>query len=126
MEWYLNVIRDNYANFNGRASRKQYWMFTLFNLIFAIAALIIDNIIGTTFNFGVVTLPYGWLYLIYGLGVFIPTFAVFIRRLHDVGKSGWWIFLGIIPIIGGIWLLILACTAGEPGDNNYGPSPDVV
>jgi uncharacterized membrane protein YhaH (DUF805 family) len=94
MEWYLKVVRDNYANFAGRARRKEYWMFVLFNMIFAIVAMIIDNILGTTFNIGdLYSLPYGWLYLLYVLGIIIPSLAVLVRRLHDVGKSGWWFFI---------------------------------
>jgi uncharacterized membrane protein YhaH (DUF805 family) len=127
MEWYLKVVRDNYANFAGRARRKEYWMFVLFNMIFAIVAMIIDNILGTTFNIGdLYSLPYGWLYLLYVLGIIIPSLAVLVRRLHDVGKSGWWFFIVLIPLIGAIWILILVCTDGNPGENIYGPSPKAV
>ena len=127
MEWYLKVVRDNYANFAGRAKRKEYWMFMLFNMIFAIVAMIIDNILGTTFNIGdLYSLPYGWLYLLYVLGIIIPSLAVLVRRLHDVGKSGWWFFIVLIPLIGAIWILILVCTDGNPGENIYGPSPKAV
>jgi uncharacterized membrane protein YhaH (DUF805 family) len=61
--------------------------------------------------------------LIYALAMIIPGIAVSIRRLHDLGKSGWWLFIALIPIIGGIWLLVLFCTDGTPGVNDYGPSP---
>ena len=124
MQWYLKVVKDNYANFAGRARRKEYWMFVLFNIIFAIVAMIIDNIAGTTFDLMPgYHLPYGWIYLLYALAVILPSLAVCVRRLHDVGKSGWWIFIGLIPLVGAIWLLVLACTEGNPGDNVYGPSP---
>jgi len=130
MQWYLKVVRDNYANFAGRARRKEYWMFALFNVIFAITAMIVDNILGTTYKFGEgyaqMSLPYGWIYMIYLLAMIIPSLAVFVRRLHDVDKSGWWFFLVFLPIIGAIWLFVLACTDGTPGDNDYGPSPKVV
>ena len=112
MEWYLKVVRDNYANFNGRASRQEYWMFFLFNIIFAFVAGFVDGFLGL-----------GFLELIYVLAVFIPGLAVGVRRLHDVNKSGWWLFISLIPIIGAIWLLILLCTDSNPGENNYGPSP---
>ncbi|MGO9482899.1 MAG: DUF805 domain-containing protein [Candidatus Kryptoniota bacterium] len=129
MQWYLTVVRDNYGNFAGRAQRKEYWMFLLFNLIFGIVALIIDNILGTTFKFGegyyAASLPYGWIYLLYNLAVFIPALAVGVRRLHDVGKSGWWLFIVLIPFIGAIWLLVIVCTDGDPGENIYGASPKV-
>ena len=123
MEWYLKVVRDNYANFSGRARRKEYWMFALFNIIFLIVAIIIDNILGTTFGEGSF---YGCIYLLYSLALIIPSLAVFVRRLHDVGKSGWWFFILLIPLIGAIWILILVCTDGDSGENIYGQSPKVV
>ena len=129
MQWYLTVVRDNYANFTGRASRKEYWMFVLFNVILDVIAIILDNMLGTTFKLGegyyATSLPYGWIYLLYSLGVFIPGLAVFVRRLHDTGKSGWMLLLLFIPIVGAIWLLVDVCTDGNPGDNIYGPSPKV-
>jgi uncharacterized membrane protein YhaH (DUF805 family) len=122
MNWYLAVMKK-YAEFGGRARRKEYWMFALFNLIFLIVAIILDNVFGTTFKGGEIELPYGWLYTLYILAILIPSLAVTIRRLHDVGKSGWMIFIGLIPIVGGIWLLVLYCTAGDQGENKYGPDP---
>ncbi|HAL57302.1 MAG TPA: DUF805 domain-containing protein [Bacteroidetes bacterium] len=113
MEWYLRVVKDNYANFKGRARRKEYWMFVLFNILFATVALIIDFVLGT----------YLLVYGLYLLAVIIPGIAVTVRRLHDVGKSGWWYFIALIPFIGAIWLLVLLCTDGNPGENNYGSSP---
>ena len=112
MEWYLKVVRDNYANFNGRASRQEYWMFILFNFIFTIVVGFIDGF-----------LSLGFLSLLYVLAILIPGLAVLVRRLHDVNKSGWWFFIIFIPIIGTIWMLILLCTDGNPGENSYGPSP---
>ncbi|ODS29627.1 MAG: Inner membrane protein YhaH [Candidatus Scalindua rubra] len=127
MEWYLKVVRDNYANFNGRAQRKEYWMFILFNMIFAIVAMVADNILGTDFTVGegyyAVSMGYGWIYLLYTLAMIIPALSVFVRRMHDIGKSGWWFFIALIPIIGAIWLLVLTCTDSNPGDNKYGSSP---
>ena len=111
MKWYLKVVRDNYANFNGRASRQEYWMFFLFNIIFAFVAGFVDAFLGL-----------GFLYLLYVLAVFIPGLAVGVRRLHDVNKSGWWFLISLIPIIGVIWVIILFCTDSKQGENNYGPS----
>lgn len=122
MNWYLKVLR-NYAVFNGRSRRKEYWMFLLFQLIFAAIAGIIDNILGTTFKIGEQNLPYGYLYLIYSLAVFLPGLAVSVRRLHDVGKSGWFLLIALIPIIGAIWLLVLFITDSNPGENEYGSNP---
>lgn len=118
MNWYLKVLK-NYAVFSGRARRKEYWMFTLFNIIFLIVALILDNILGTAIE----DVGYGLFYFLYALAVLIPYLAVSVRRLHDVGKSGWMILISLIPIIGGIWLLVLMVTDSNPGENQYGPNP---
>ena len=120
MDWYLAVLK-NYATFSGRARRKEYWMFALFNFLFAIAAMVVDNILGISFVTG-----YGPVYLLYVLAMLIPGLAVAVRRLHDVGKSGWFMFIALIPIIGGIWLLILMCTEGVAGANQYGENPKEV
>ena len=127
MEWYLKVVRDNYANFNGRASRQEYWMFTLFMIIFGIVAMVADNILGTVFTIGEgsysVSMVYGWIYMIYNLALVLPALAVVVRRLHDTGKSGWFYFIILIPLVGSIWILILFCTDSNPGEDTYGPSP---
>jgi len=119
MEWYLKVVRDNYANFSGRARRKEYWMFLLFNMIFAFAAVVLDNVLGLNFMY----IGYGWIYMIYSLAVIIPAWAVSFRRLHDVGKSGWFCLICFIPLIGAIWFIVLMCTDGDKAENTYGPSP---
>jgi len=118
MNWYLKCIKQ-YADFSGRARRKEYWMFTLFNIIFAIVAMIIDNVVGTASP----ELGYGVFYGLYALAVFIPGLAVAVRRLHDVGKSGWMILIALIPLIGAIWLLVLMVTDSNPGENQYGQNP---
>ncbi len=112
MNWYLDVLKK-YAVFSGRARRTEYWMFVLFNLIFTIVAIVLDFIIGT----------YVLFYVVYVLAVFIPGLAVSVRRLHDVGKSGWMFLIVLIPIIGGIWLLVLMVTNGDLGENQYGTNP---
>src|SRR3954468_13645450 len=112
MKWYLQALR-NYANFNGRARRTEYWMFALFNFIFSIAAFVLDLMLGTMVL----------LMALYSLFVLIPGLAVAVRRLHDTGKSGWMILVSLIPIIGGIWLLVLMLTDSMPGDNEYGSNP---
>ena len=118
MNWYLKVLK-NYAGFSGRARRKEYWMFVLFNIIFAIIAAILDNVLGLAME-GV---GYGVLYMLYALATLIPGLAVCVRRLHDVGKSGWFILISLIPFIGAIWLLVVLCGDSNPGDNQYGPNP---
>jgi uncharacterized membrane protein YhaH (DUF805 family) len=118
-QWYKKVVFENYANFNGRARRSEYWYFVLFNMIFAIMAVILDNLLGLNFA----PIPYGWLYLIYALALFLPGLSVAVRRLHDLNKSGWFMFIVLIPIIGSIWLLVLFCTEGTSGPNSYGEDP---
>lgn len=111
MNWYLHVLR-NYANFNGRARRKEYWMFTLFNFIVGLVLSILDMaIFGTNILAG-----------LYSLFILIPSIAVTIRRLHDTDRSGWWILLAFVPLIGGIVLLVFMCLSSTP-DNRFGPNP---
>ncbi|WP_420572336.1 DUF805 domain-containing protein [Kordia sp.] len=121
MEWYLKVVRDNYANFEGRARRQEYWMFILFNFLIIIGLLVLTGILGALSE-SLAALG-GIVYVIYALGVLIPNLAVAVRRLHDTGKSGWMILVSFIPLIGGIWFLILMCTEGQVGPNQYGPDP---
>jgi uncharacterized membrane protein YhaH (DUF805 family) len=118
VSWYLEVLKK-YAVFSGRARRAEYWYFVLFNIIVAVVLSLIDTLLGT-FNFmqGV-----GLLSGLYALAVLIPTLAVTVRRLHDIDRSGWWIFINLIPLIGFIVLLVFAVTDGTPGSNRYGPNP---
>ena len=118
MNWYLKAL-NQYAVFNGRARRKEYWMFVLFNFIFGLSAIVLDNLFGTAIR----GLGYGPVYILYVLAVFVPGLAVSVRRLHDVGKSGWMILISLIPLIGSIWLLLLLATDSDTGENEYGPSP---
>ncbi len=111
MNWYLKVLQ-NYATFSGRARRKEYWMFILFNFIISIVFTFIDMQVGTyDMRSG-----YGLISTIYSLVVLVPSIAVAVRRMHDVGKSGWFI---LIPI----YNFILAVTDGDKGANEYGPDP---
>ena len=112
MNWYLKVLRQ-YADFNGRARRTEYWMFVLFNFIFSVIANLLDYLFGTIYVFSG----------IYALAVFIPSLAVTVRRLHDINKSGWMILVAFIPVIGAIWLFILLVMEGTPGENQYGSNP---
>lgn len=117
MDWYLGVLRK-YAVFDGRARRKEFWMFVLFNVAISIALSIIDNILGLTFDSGS-----GVLGSIYSLAVLIPSIAVGVRRLHDTGRSGWWILIGLIPLVGWIILVYFYILDGVRGSNQYGPDP---
>ena len=128
MKYYIHVLK-NYATFTGRARRSEYWYFVLFNFLFTIAASILDNILGTTikrewdYHGMPLTFSNGYIQILYSLFVLVPNLAVSVRRLHDVGKSGWFIFLALIPIIGWIWIIVLLCTDSMPGENEYGPNP---
>ena len=115
MEWYLHALKQ-YATFTGRASRKEYWYFVLFNILAAMALFIVGEVIATGLG--------GSLYTLYLLGTFLPSFAVSVRRLHDIGKSGWWLLVSLIPLVGTVVLLVLLATASAPGANTYGPKPD--
>ncbi|CAM5274526.1 aminopeptidase [Streptomyces tanashiensis] len=111
MNWYLDVLKK-YAVFNGRARRKEFWMFFLFNFIFLTVLSIVDQAVGTQL-----------LSTIYALGVFLPYLGVAIRRLHDTGRSGWWILIGLVPLVGFIILIVFFASEGEQQQNAHGPNP---
>ena len=144
MYWYKKVVFENYANFNGRARRSEYWYFTLFNIIFTSILKILDSLLFDDIEI---------IGSIYGLAIFIPGLAVSVRRFHDIGKSGWqlliayamiilfaglaivgslaysfnssilqFICFGVILVVG-IWLLVMFCTEGDSFTNKYGPDP---
>ncbi|HZX07636.1 DUF805 domain-containing protein [Kribbella sp.] len=118
MQWYIDVLKK-YLVFDGRARRKEYWMFVLFSAIASIILSIIDRVLGTTYNNG----TSGILQTIYGLAVLLPTIGVAIRRMHDTNRSGWWILINLIPCIGWIWFIVLAAQEGTAGQNQYGQDP---
>ncbi|MGG4219336.1 DUF805 domain-containing protein [Paenibacillus jamilae] len=112
MQWYLNGLK-NYVGFQGRARRTEYWMFVLFSVIATVVIGIIDGLFGLT-----PILTY-----IYSLAVLLPSLAVMARRLHDTGKSGWWILIALVPLVGSIILIVFFCLDSQPGDNKYGKNP---
>ena len=119
MEWYLKVLRQ-YADFEGRARRQEYWMFVLFNLIIIVVlAFVLGFIEGMVNSDGIIMIPL----FIYYIGILLPSIAVAVRRLHDQNKSGWYYLVSLIPFVGGIWLLVLLATEGDAGPNQYGPDP---
>ena len=120
MNWFFVVVRK-YAVFSGRARRKEFWYFTLFYIIFSLVLGIIDQLFGLISMIG--QTPVGTLGLVYGLVLFLPSLAVWVRRLHDTGKRGWWLLIGLIPVIGLIVLLIFAVQDSDHGDNRFGPNP---
>ncbi len=140
--YFLDTIKQRYAQFSGRASRSEFWYFALFSLIVSILLGILDSVLGTGYTYEMdtmsmatetaeaasvtVTQTIGYMQTLYGLIILIPTIAVSIRRLHDIGKSGWWLLIGIIPVINFIGIFVLLffyVTDSQPGDNAYGENP---
>lgn len=106
----IKLYFSNYVNFSGRSRRSEYWYVVLFNVVVMLILSVLPKslaFIGT----------------IWSLGTLLPSIALFIRRLHDIGKSGWWILLNLIPVVGSIWLLVLAASDSQPGANAWGTSP---
>lgn len=122
MDWFTLALKK-FAVFNGRSRRREYWMFFLFCVIVIFFATILDNAFGITFNVAEENSGFGPIYLFSSLVLFIPTLAVSVRRLHDIDKSGWFVFVIIIPLIGAIWFLVMMITEGTKGTNQYGPDP---
>ncbi len=118
MNWYLMVLKK-YAEFSGRSRRKEYWMFALFNCLFCLPLYIL----GLVFHEETIGMIFLGLYVIYVLAILIPGLAVTVRRLHDTGRSGWMILLGLIPIVGGIIVFVFTVLDSDPGPNEYGPNP---
>ena len=121
MNWYVDALKK-YAVFSGRARRKEYWFFVLFNVMISIVLALIDGMTGTFDPEAGI----GLLGMIYGLAVIIPSIAVLVRRLHDTDRSGWWILIAFIPLIGTIVLIVFMALDGNPDDNDYGENPKFV
>ncbi|MEZ4863433.1 MAG: DUF805 domain-containing protein [Caldilineaceae bacterium] len=118
MNWYFAVLQK-YFDFNGRARRKEYWFFVLFNIAFSVALGMADNILGTTGAQAGTGLLSG----IYALAMVMPGLALSARRLHDIGRSGWWMLINLVPVVGIFVFLYFMVKEGDAGSNQYGPSP---
>ena len=134
MKWFIKVLKQ-YADFSGRARRKEFWMFALFFMIFAYGTIVLDMKLGTTFKptseyyFGHFRGNYvggGAISFIYCMALIVPYVAVGVRRLHDIGKSGWYYFAALVPVIGWIILLVWFCKDGQVGENEYGLNPKAI
>jgi uncharacterized membrane protein YhaH (DUF805 family) len=110
-------LTQKYAGFSGRARRSEYWWFFLFNLLVGVVASVIDSILGTRYGSGT-----GLVQTLVQLALLIPGIAVGVRRLHDTGRSGWWLLIGLVPIVGWV-ILIIFFAQDSQGENQYGPSP---
>ena len=109
---YVAVLKQ-YAVFSGRSGRQEYWMFVLINIVVTIVINIVEGIAGSPGVIGV----------LYACAVLLPSLGVGIRRLHDTGRSAWWLLIMLIPILGAIALIVFLATGSEPGENRYGPEP---
>ena len=111
MNWYLEVLKK-YVEFTGRARRTEFWMFALINLIVSLVlAFLLGRVLG------------GVIPALYSLAVFLPSLGVAVRRLHDTGRTGWWLLIGLVPVIGFIVLLVFMVLDSDAGENQYGASP---
>ena len=113
-KYFLDVLKLQYADFKGRASRRQFWMFVLYNVIAAVIVGIIGGIVGLN----------AILSGLYSLALLIPSLAIYVRRLQDIDKEWYWILISLIPLVGSIWLIVLYCQPGTPSDNRFGKVPD--
>lgn len=118
MQWYIGAFKK-YVDFSGRARRKEFWYFILFNMIVTLVLAFIDaSMFGSNQH-----ATFGMLSMIYGVVALLPGLGVSVRRLHDTDHSGWWLLVGLLPLIGGIVLLVFSLMDSNPEDNAYGMSP---
>ena len=106
MEWYVGPLRK-YAEFSGRASRKEFWLFALGNIVIVLVLLLFVPPLA----------------MLYWLGTLVPYWAVWVRRLHDTNRDGYWILFSMIPLVGVIGMTVIMCSKGTDGRNDYGPDP---
>lgn len=111
--YFVTILKTRYAQFDGRARRSEFWYFALFSAIISIVLSVISNMI-----FGSMLLPN-----LYNLAILVPSLALAVRRLHDIGKSGWFVLLLFVPLIGWAILLYFYAKDSAPGSNQYGPCP---
>ncbi len=121
MSWFLKGLKQ-YADFSGRARRQEYWMYMLFYSIFGIILYGVTVIGMAMQSEGIILLGMG-IYILYTLALLVPTLAITVRRLHDTGRSGFWYFIGFVPLVGGIILLVFCCLDSENGNNQWGTNP---
>jgi uncharacterized membrane protein YhaH (DUF805 family) len=116
----IRSVLTQYVGFTGRARRSEYWWFALFTVLVGLAAAILDSVLGTTLGSDGST---GVIGIIVNLALLLPTLAVAMRRLHDTDRSGWWLLIGLVPIVGAIVLLVFFVLDSTPGTNRFGASP---
>jgi len=109
---WKTVVTERYAQFDGRAGQGEYWWFVLVNVIIGVGLVVLTSVISVIFFL---------LYILFGLAMIVPGLAAAVRRLHDTDKSGWMLLVSLIPLVGGIIVLVFLAMAGTAGDNKYGP-----
>ncbi len=119
MKWFLEALTKKYATFEGRARRSEYWYFVLFYVLAIVALAIVDGVTGTLNEEAGIGLLSG----LFVLATFIPTLAVTVRRLHDTDRSGWWVLLEFVPLVGALVVLVFMVLDSQPGANRFGPNP---
>ena len=117
IDWAMRPLQK-YADFSGRAPRAEYWWFYLLYMVALIVAMIVDSMIGSK-----LFLNYGLASALLGLGFLVPMLAVGVRRLHDTDRSGWWLLIAFVPLIGAIVLIVFFVSGGTSGANRFGDDP---
>lgn len=117
MDHFISVWKNSF-NYAGRARRKEYWMFMLFNFIAMVALVVLGGLLGSADSM-LASAPLG----LYALASLFPSLAVGVRRLHDTSRSGWWLLINFVPFVGGIWFFVLTVLDSKPESNTWGPSP---
>ncbi|WP_405429614.1 DUF805 domain-containing protein [Micromonospora sp. NBC_00617] len=115
----IKSVFSQYVGFTGRARRSEYWWFALFSILVGIVTAILDNALGLTFEGG----STGFIGLVAYLVLLLPSLAVAVRRLHDTDRTGWWLLIGLVPLVGAIVLLVFFVSDSKPGANRFGASP---
>lgn len=113
MHWYTDVLKNHYFDYYGRAGRQEYWMYTLVVAIITVIFSILTSISSVFY----------WIFILFTIINIVPAWALSVRRLHDIGKSGWWILINIVPLVGSLILFVFTCLGSQPGSNQYGENP---
>ncbi len=111
LTYYWDVLKNHYVDFKGRASRKKYWLFVLFNFIVFLILSIVLSFFGDAGNI---------LYFLLTFAVLLPSLGILVRRLHDINRSGWWVLISLLPFVGTLILLIFLVLPGSEGENRFG------
>lgn len=119
LENFIDVLKNKYAKFDGRASRSEFWLFWLVIIIVEVIFFVLLNLIANAAGLGVVYWIFATVLWLCLLAVLVPMLGLLVRRLHDVGKKGSWIFIALVPFAGGIWLIVLLASKPQEGANQF-------